>query len=933
MRFLGFVIGAFVFGILGLIGGTGGLVLCGLLGALLMSRLLPYWTGQDALEKRVAALEAAMAALPVERAPAADTAPRAATPADAGEPPREALTPAEAFARTALGDTQPWQPTSAPAAPDIPAAPGDPPWPVADVAPIRDADDLAGRAFAWLTGGNVVARAGALILFIGLAFLMKLAYAAVAPGARLAGVAAGGAALLALGWRLRATRPGYAVSLQGAGVAILYLTVYGALRLFGMVDAASAFVLMALVAGAAAVLAVRQESQALAVLGFGGGFLAPILASTGQGSHVVLFGYYALVNAGLAAVAWNRAWRPLTFAGFILTFGVAALWGWKYFQPALFATTQPFLLLFLASYLALQVRFALLRAPRWNDVVDGTSVFGVPLVGFGLQAALVRDFEYGTALSAAALGAVYAVLSSRLRRHPVGLGMLTDAYAALAAGFLTLAIPLAVDARWTAAAWALEGAGIAWAALRSGRRLPLALGLGLQAAAAAAFVLGELRPEPGLAVLNRAFLGAVMLAAAALFTAWRADVQAREARAATRTPVVSDGLALLLFAWGLAWWFGAGLREIERHVPGNGMVPSALLFAAFTAAAFQAACERLPWPRAQAPALASVPATVLLAVLETWSEPESRPPLEGVGLIAWPAAWAAHLGVLSRHPDASRGLRVALHALVPVTMALVLGREIDLRLWNALGDTSWSLIGQALPAAVLLFLPVALLARRGGASADPTPAEEGWALHGAGLLAAGLAVWSLLAGVSGEGYTPPIPWWPLANPLDLAVLAMPLLALPWLRVARAHFAGHGVTGYAAHVPAALALVTFVNLNFVLLRDFAIVLAYGSWHELLLLSSEVQAGLSLLWTTVALAAMWAASRSARRPPWFAGAWLMAIAVAKLLLVDLANAGTLARIVSFVGVGGLMLVIGWVSPLPPRSTVASGLQPGMGDGSQA
>jgi uncharacterized membrane protein len=55
----------------------------------------------------------------------------------------------------------------------------------------------------------------------------------------------------------------------------------------------------------------------------------------------------------------------------------------------------------------------------------------------------------------------------------------------------------------------------------------------------------------------------------------------------------------------------------------------------------------------------------------------------------------------------------------------------------------------------------------------------------------------------------------------------------------------------------------------------------------------------------------------RAPWVAGAVLLAAVVAKLLLVDLSGTGTVMRIVSFIGVGVLMLVIGYVAPLPGKA----------------
>jgi uncharacterized membrane protein len=64
-------------------------------------------------------------------------------------------------------------------------------------------------------------------------------------------------------------------------------------------------------------------------------------------------------------------------------------------------------------------------------------------------------------------------------------------------------------------------------------------------------------------------------------------------------------------------------------------------------------------------------------------------------------------------------------------------------------------------------------------------------------------------------------------------------------------------------------------------------------------------------------MVAASRFQQRPVWFIGASLLGVVVIKLFLVDLARVETVARIVSFLVVGGLTVLIGYVSPLPPRA----------------
>jgi uncharacterized membrane protein len=73
--------------------------------------------------------------------------------------------------------------------------------------------------------------------------------------------------------------------------------------------------------------------------------------------------------------------------------------------------------------------------------------------------------------------------------------------------------------------------------------------------------------------------------------------------------------------------------------------------------------------------------------------------------------------------------------------------------------------------------------------------------------------------------------------------------------------------------------------------------------------------------LALVAMVFATRRATRTLWIVGAALMAIVVAKLFLVDLAAAGTVERIVSFIVVGVLMLLIGYFSPVPPSKPEAT------------
>src|SRR5258706_11047125 len=166
-------------------------------------------------------------------------------------------------------------------------------------------------------------------------------------------------------------------------------------------------------------LAVMQDAMALAVLAIVGGFLAPILISTGQGNHVALFSYYAVLNAAVFAIAWVKPWRMLNLIGFAFTFGIGTLWGALQYQPEFFASTEPFLLLFFAFYLLLPLLYALnnpaaegRRQPsERRDFVDGTLVFGTPLIAFALQVALLERARLPLAFSALGAAAIYAALA------------------------------------------------------------------------------------------------------------------------------------------------------------------------------------------------------------------------------------------------------------------------------------------------------------------------------------------------------------------------------------------------------------------------------------------------------------------------------------------------------------------------------------------
>jgi uncharacterized membrane protein len=803
-------------------------------------------------------------------------------------------------------------------------------------------DATAGKAhqpawLAWIAGGNTLARVGVLLLFIGVGFLVKYAaeHVRVPIEVRLSAVALGGIALLVVGWRLRLSRRGYAMILQGGGVGVLYLTMFGALRLYALVPPAAAFALLVAIAGLSAWLAIRQDAIGMAAVGIVGGFLAPILASSNSGNHVLLFSYYVVLNAGILAIAWFKAWRVLNLLGFAFTFVIATLWGATRYGPEDFATTEPFLILFFLFYVAIAVFYALRQSLTVKSYVDATLVFGTPLITAALQSGMARDIPYAMALSALAMSAVYLVLAQFLHaRRSENLRLLVEAFLALGVIFATLAIPLALDARWTSATWALEGAAMLWVGVRQRRLAVRVFGLLLQIGAGVAFAFGLAlwsgnAPKSVLPLVNSNFIGAVLVGLAGLFSARLLQQRRNDLKEGEQI------VAALLMAWGALWWLGAGWREIEQWLPRGMRLPALVTLLSLTAATF-ALEQRREWPAARIPAMLLLPVLLTIALLAitqpgrpitVWSfEPHL---FAHGGYLAWSLAVLVVVWLLrasDRDAEArSAGFEFPLelwHAGLLWLLTLVCAHELS---WVGMhvgsGEGVWALAPWGLVPALALGLVATGVGGTRQAVADDTgwpvgAHRRGYLVIGAIPIALALALWTLFANVASDGDPMPLPYVPLFNPLDITqALVLSALGMWWLRVQRAPEATGVVRDNAALVTV-FAVLVFVWINGIALRSihFRLDVAY-TFHDLWR-SRLVQAVFSLLWSVMALATMLLAHRRRWRIAWIAGALLLALVVVKLFLVDLSQVGGVERIVSFIGVGLLLLLIGYLAPVPPR-----------------
>ncbi len=207
-----------------------------------------------------------------------------------------------------------------------------PPPPPSEPA-LTSAAPAASPSFEERFGTQWVVWIGGLALALGGIFLVKYSIEQgwLGPAVRIFFAAVFSALLITAGeWARRneiaagiAAVPGRHIPsiLTAAGTVAAYATVYAAYALYGFLAPPAAFVLLGLVA-LATLAAALLHGPALAGLGLIGAFLAPALVSTDNPNYWALYIYLTVVTAANFALARARLWPWLAIAAVVL----GALW-------------------------------------------------------------------------------------------------------------------------------------------------------------------------------------------------------------------------------------------------------------------------------------------------------------------------------------------------------------------------------------------------------------------------------------------------------------------------------------------------------------------------------------------------------------------------------------------------------------------------------
>jgi uncharacterized membrane protein len=375
-------------------------------------------------------------------------------PVVAGEPAapiaREPFTPRPAFAAIDTPAVAPRTPSAPPPAPPKPKP-----------------------ALDWerVIAGNWLNRIGVLALLAAGAFFLKYAFDSgwIRPELRVAiGLATGGGLLL---YSRSLFKQGYVYFSEGIvalGVGVLYLSLYAGWNLYHVIPHGWAFIGMAAVTALTLWISLNRDSERLAFLALVVGFLAPLLLNTGKDAEIGLFGYLAVLNAGLLLASYLRNWRSLQI-GFAITIIYGISWYLSFYEPTRLLPTVLFASLFFVEFAALPV----LRGLRSGVLQPGDDVnaflnplWFVPALVFMLY----PDHRMLLAGIVVAVAAIHYIIS-RLAAVPVqGAAGMRIVYELLAVALLAVALAIGLRANWIVVGWAVEAGALALAGLRTNNR-------------------------------------------------------------------------------------------------------------------------------------------------------------------------------------------------------------------------------------------------------------------------------------------------------------------------------------------------------------------------------------------------------------------------------------------------------------------------------
>ncbi|MCE5186857.1 MAG: DUF2339 domain-containing protein [Planctomycetaceae bacterium] len=311
--------------------------------------------------------------------------------------------------------------------------------------------------------------AGIIVIIFAAGWFLKSLYEKgyFGPVARVTLVAIGGAVGVILGEILRRCKfEIVAKGISALGFALLYAAVFGGSRVYHLFSTDIAFALSILITALAMAYAVVLNEIVIAFLSLLGGYLAPVIISTGQNLPIPLFSYVLTLSLGAMACAMFRRWRAVNWIAMAGTWLLYTAWFEKFYTPDQMAVALWWLSIFACLYLALPILYGLVRRieARAEDVV--LVVVNSITVFYYLYQILHAYDQKKLALAAALLGAAHLVMMAIILWRCRADIKLQASLGVVGIGFITAALPMYFEFQAALVGWSIEAVALTFIGIR-----------------------------------------------------------------------------------------------------------------------------------------------------------------------------------------------------------------------------------------------------------------------------------------------------------------------------------------------------------------------------------------------------------------------------------------------------------------------------------
>ncbi len=306
--------------------------------------------------------------------------------------------------------------------------------------------------------GRVLGVAGVVAVILGVSFFLRYAFVnnlIGVTGRVIIGIIAG-VAFISVGQYIREKYRAYSNILMGCGIGLLYLTTFASFAFYHLVTSPVAYGLLVGISALSVVLSIVDNAMVLATIGVVGGFLTPMFMTLSNASLSQVLTYILILDIGVMITAYVYKWRKLSATAFAGTWLLVLMCFTSLYEKA----DRPVMCFFLFLYFIVFLLSSIFHHIIRKEMSDSTDLavivvnaLGYTAVTYSLLYESFKNFMGFFMIVMALLYFAVALLSFKTNKENKLLNMFLPAMAAL---FLTLAIPAQLNGPWIALAWFVE---------------------------------------------------------------------------------------------------------------------------------------------------------------------------------------------------------------------------------------------------------------------------------------------------------------------------------------------------------------------------------------------------------------------------------------------------------------------------------------------